>query len=344
MCLCTVKPGSAWVLARRVCRLYDVPITYPTKYRMTMTSENKKPATKTRMSRAQIVEGLDQFPIGVLLAGTGKKNNLTHKEKAFAHALAIGDSTKADAYRKAYNTKAKPKHVGNDAHKLSMKPKIVNEVEAIRLALDATKYQNAGQIKALVVHQLTRHALNEDNPPAQRIRALELLGKTHEVGLFVERREVTTINSSVDIKARLLDQLKTFIRADVEDVQDKGADSLLAELAGENTPTPALGDQATPLPAPPPELDGLAVSQDTHSIPLNQSNEKSNQSSVNINNQPSQVIDFIEENFVTPNVWSEKQGEGVSNFPIAEGDIPTETPPLDDSGSPTMGRNNFRVK
>ena len=323
-----------------------------------MTIETKKPASKTRMSRAQIAQGLDQFPIGALLTGAGKKNNLTHKEKAFAHALATGEVSKAQAYRQTYNTKAKPKHVGNDAHKLSLKPKIANEVIAIQAAIEATKYQNAGQIKALVVHQLTQHALDEGNPPAQRIRALELLGKTHEVGLFVERREVTTINSSVDIKARLLDQLKTFIRADVEDVQDKGAESLLAELAGEKTPTLALDDQAAPLPAPPPELGGLAVSQATHSIPLTRSNDKFDldltqstpnsatdptQTSSKLNNQPSQVIDLHEENFLTSNVWSEKEGEGVVDFPSAEGEIATETPPLDVFGSPVGGRNNFRV-
>jgi hypothetical protein len=309
-----------------------------------MTSESKKPATKTRMSRAQIAEGLDQIPVGVLLTGAGKKNTLTHKEKAFAHALATGELTKADSYRKAYNTKAKPKHVGNDAHKLSMKPKIINEVEAIRLALDATKYQNAGQIKALVVHQLTQHALNEDNPPAQRIKALELLGRTHEVGLFVESRAPIAINSSMDIKARLLDQLKTFIRADVEDVEDKGADSLLAELAGEKTPAHCDARADTPPHTPPPELDGIAVSQPIHSIPLTRSNDFTTQTSIEIHNHPSQVVDIIEEKVLTTNVWSEKEGEGVSNLSSAWGEIPTETPPLDDSGSPTVGRNNFRVK
>jgi hypothetical protein len=186
---------------------------------------------------------------------------------------------------------------------------------------------------------LTQHALNEDNPPAQRIRALELLGKTHEVGLFVERREVVTINSSVDIKAKLLDQLKTFIRADVEDVEDKGADSLLAEISREKTPTGTLAAQDDPRHTPPPELDGLAVSQDTHSIPLNRSNEKSDQSSVNINNQSSQVIDFIEEKIANPNVGGEERGEGVVDFPSAEGEIATETPPLDVFGSSAQGGN-----
>lgn len=311
---------------------------------MTMTSESKKPVTKTRMSRAQIVEGLEQIPVGVLITGTGKKNTLSHKEKAFAHALAVGDSTKADAYRKAYNTKAKPKHVGNDAHKLAKKPKIINEVQAIQLALEATKYQNAGQIKALVVHQLTQHALNEDNPPAQRIKALELLGRTHDVGLFVESRAPIAINSSMDIKARLLDQLKTFIRADVEDVEDKGADSLLAELAGEKTPSASDARADTPPAPPPPAIDHVLVSQPIHSIPLTRSNDLTIEDVSTKDKRDSQVIDSIEEKVLTTNVWSEKEGEGVLNFSSAKEDIPTETPPVIDSGSPTQAGNSFRVK
>ena len=290
------------------------------------------------------MEGLDQFPVEVLLTGTGKKNTLTHKEKAFAHAIAVGDSTKADAYRKAYNTKAKPKHVGNDAHKLAKKPKIINEVQAIQLALEATKYQNAGQIKALVVHQLTQHALNEDNPPAQRIKALELLGRTHEVGLFVESRAPIAINSSVDIKARLLDQLKTFIRADVEDVEDKGADSLLAELAGEKTPSASDARADTPPHAPPPELDRVLVSQPIHSIPLTRSDDLTIEDVSTKDKRDSQVIDSIEEKVLTTNVWSEKEGEGVSNLSERMEDISMETPPVIDSGSPTQVGNSFRVK
>ena len=311
---------------------------------MTMTSESKKPVTKTRMSRAQIVEGLEQIPVGVLITGTGKKNTLSHKEKAFAHALAVGDSTKADAYRKAYNTKAKPKHVGNDAHKLAKKPKIINEVQAIQLALEATKYQNAGQIKALVVHQLTQHALNEDNPPAQRIKALELLGRTHDVGLFVESRAPIAINSSMDIKARLLDQLKTFIRADVEDVEDKGADSLLAELAGEKTPSASDARADTPPAPPPPAIDHVLVSQPIHSIPLTRSNDLTIEDVSTKDKRDSQVIDSIEEKVLTTNVWSEKEGEGVSNLSERMEDISTETPPVIDSGSPTQAGNSFRVK
>jgi len=311
---------------------------------MTSTAETKKPATRTRMTRAQIAEGLDQIPVGTLLTGTGKKDRLTHKQKAFAHALATGEMTQADAYRKAYKARGKPKTIGDNASRLAKHSGVQAETLAIQQAIEATKYQNAGQIKALVVHQLTQHALNEDNPPAQRIKALELLGRTHDVGLFVESRAPIAINSSMDIKARLLDQLKTFIRADVEDVEDKGADSLLAELSGEKTPEPSDARADTPPAPPPPAIDHVLVSQPIHSIPLTRSNDLTIEDVSTKDKRDSQVIDSIEEKVLTTNVWSEKEGDGVSNLSERMEDISMETPPVIDSGSPTGGSNNFRVK
>lgn len=296
-----------------------------------MTLETKKPASLTRMSRAQIAQGLDQIPVGVLLTGTGKKSSLTTKQKAFAHQVALGD-TKADAYRKAYNSKGKPKTVGNHGSRLAQHEGIAVEVAAIQAALEAVKYQNAGQIKALVVHQLTQHALNEDNPPAQRIKALELLGKTHEVGLFVERKEITQVHSSGDIKAKLMEQLKTFIRADVEDVEDKGADSLMAELAG--VPLNARAQEA-PADPPPPGIDPFASDPYTHSIPLTQSPLDSDPNSSKFPHNPSQVVDSIEEKNVTMNVYSENEGVGGDENVQDVEDLAMETPPGDDFGSPT---------
>lgn len=316
---------------------YDVPHSYPIKGASMDTTQSKKPANKSRLSRSSIREGLEQIPVGVLISGTGKKSKLTPKQKKFAHALATGEYTQADAYRKAYNARGKPKTIGDNASRLAKHSGIQAETEAIQAALEAMKYQNAGQIKALVVHQLTQHALNEDNPPAQRIKALELLGRTHDVGLFVERKEVHTITSSGDIKARLFDQLKTFIRADVEDVEDVSADSLLAELAGEKTPTGETSAADDPTAPAPPEVDGFAVSPATHSIPLTRTTPKSVSFDSEIYNHDSQVVDLEGEKVVTSNVLSEKEGVGGIEIPSLDEDISMEKAPLMDSGSPGNG-------
>jgi hypothetical protein len=72
-----------------------------------------------------------------------------------------------------------------------------------------------------------QHSLDQDFPPAQRVQCLKLLGSLFEVGAFVERKEVTTVNRSGDIRARILETLK-----DVTDVSalDDGL-SLLDELS-----------------------------------------------------------------------------------------------------------------
>ena len=51
---------------------------------------------------------------------------------------------------------------------------------------------SALSLRHLVLEQLQKEALNPTNNESSRIRALELLGKTSDVGLFVERIETTT--------------------------------------------------------------------------------------------------------------------------------------------------------
>jgi hypothetical protein len=78
---------------------------------------------------------------------------------------------------------------------------------------------NAMQIRLVVTNKLLIETANED--PRIRIKALELLGKITDVGLFTERSEVT-------INHRSTDELRTALRAkiqklmhsdDIEDVQ-----------------------------------------------------------------------------------------------------------------------------
>jgi hypothetical protein len=104
-------------------------------------------------------------------------------------------------------------------------------IEAYQLANEAAKYRTPAQLRELVIHQLTQHALNTECPPAQRIKALELLGKVSEVAAFTERKETTIVKQSADIKTRLLESLRNVVDVDAK-VVDSDADSLLAEIIG----------------------------------------------------------------------------------------------------------------
>lgn len=181
-----------------------------------------------KLTRAQIKEGLDQIPVETLLSsGQGKKAKMTGKMKAFAHAVALGE-TKAQAYRQSYKPNATKRTMACKPYELMRDERVKREVEAYRLALDTEKHRNPVQLKALLVQQLVQHSLDEDFPPAQRMKALQLIGQLFEVGAFLERKETTIVHKSTDIRTRLLERLGTL--TDVK-VKDDGL-ALMDEIKG----------------------------------------------------------------------------------------------------------------
>lgn len=209
-----------------------------------------------KLTRAQIKEGLDQIPIESLLSsGANKKPNLTSKQREFARAVAMG-KTKADAYRENYKKDATPATIRTAPYEVAANPAVHREIEAYKLAIEAEKHRTPTQLKALLVQQLVQHSLDGDFPPSARVQCLRLLGQLYEVGAFVERKEITTINRSGDIRARLLATLGNI--TDVSPIEPDGS-SLLDEIQlGLLTPL-AAGAVSEALPAaptagvPPPE-------------------------------------------------------------------------------------------
>ena len=77
---------------------------------------------------------------------------------------------------------------------------------------------NAEQLRHLVTNKLIEET---DNPDARiRIRALELLGKIADVGLFAERTEVTVTHKTTDeLKESLREKLTRLANPDVIDAE-----------------------------------------------------------------------------------------------------------------------------
>ena len=193
-----------------------------------------------KLTREQIRQGLDQIPIDVLLSpGAGKRPELTGKQREFARAVAMG-KTKAAAYRESYKKDATKATLSGEPYKLAANPRVATEVEAYKVALEAEKHRTPIQLKALLVQQLVQHSLDQDFPPAQRVQCLRLLGQLFEVGAFVERKEITTINRSGDIRARLLATLSQV--TDINPIEIDQASSLLEEIQR----APVMGDIAAP--------------------------------------------------------------------------------------------------
>lgn len=257
------------------------------------TYENTMPQ---KLTRAQIRAGLDQVPIDTLLSsGEGKTPKLTSKQRAFAHALAMGE-TKAAAYRRSHNPKPAPSTIVTAPYKLAADTRIQREVEAYKLAIEAEKHRTPAQLKALLVQQLVEHTLNPEFPPAQRMKALQLIGQLFEVGAFLERKETTVVHKSADIRARLLDRLQS--RAPAQPASD--ALELLQEIKGVGTSDAASAHPTAP--GAPPE-GPAAIGALSHtvpdiqsldsSVPLIQTLEKSE--GVPHAKDPDQVLDFDKE-------------------------------------------------
>jgi hypothetical protein len=164
--------------------------------------------------------------------------------------------TKAGAYRKAYDTAAGPVTVGHTAHRLTTQPKIAAQIEAFKLAAEAKRYATPAALRNLVIERLTATAIDDDIAPAQRLRALELLGKVTEVAAFTERREVVTVTDSGSLRERLLDTLRTAITTDARVLQRlRAAQAVDVEAGGDGSANAQDGD------APGGEGPDLAVCQ-----------------------------------------------------------------------------------
>ncbi len=83
--------------------------------------------------------------------------------------------------------------------------------------------ESATQIRHLVTNKLLLESENED--PRIRMRALELLGKISDVGLFAEKSEVTiTHQSTDDLRNKLRDKLEKLITPDADIVDGEYTD------------------------------------------------------------------------------------------------------------------------
>ena len=233
----------------------------------------------------------------LLLGGAPHGIALTKKQKVFAEEV-VKTGNKTAAYRKAYDTHGKPATQSRDAQKIANNPKVSTYIEALEAAEQARAYLVPARLRDLAIHKITEKALDPSVPPAQQLKALELLGKITEVSLFTHRTETVHLTSSADIKDQLMKTLRlAFQSNNVTDVELNAADDLLAELNGYNDPADVTNldsseilqaadeladaeqDPQTPSPIPepatppPPDPQNLAFPNppQLHSIPLNQS-------------------------------------------------------------------------
>ena len=165
---------------------------------------------------------------------TAKEKRLTHKQVEFAKQVALGES-KAGAYRKSHNSKGKPSTQSKNGQALAKNKAIQTQIDAFKVALEAQKYQTPAHLRALAIHRITEKALDPECPPAQQLKALELLGKITEVALFTERREIVKVSDPSEMREKLMASIRLAIEnSQAIDIEARSADELLAELVGKN--------------------------------------------------------------------------------------------------------------
>jgi hypothetical protein len=219
----------------------------------------------SKITRKQVGQVLKDNPIHEIL--NIDKSALTPKQIKYCENVARGE-TQAGAYRKAYNTKAKPAVQANKGYELSKRDDIQVMTEAIRKGLEWEKSYSLAQTRALVVERLTKEALDEDSSPSARINALKALGTVAGVDAFVHRTETTVIKDSSKIRDDLMAQLKAAMQANTIDLDDDAA-QLLAEIA----PPKRKPDTATP-PYPDPTFEQKESPHILHSNPDTQSHSE----------------------------------------------------------------------
>jgi len=215
-----------------------------------------------KLTKAQISEVLEQQPIESILLGTSK-SRLTTKQKAFCENLARGD-TKAGSYRKAYNSKGNTATVAKRGHELANRGDIQGMTEAIRAGIEFQKSYSLGQIRALVVSNLTKEATDPDNSASVRVAALRTLGTVAGVDAFQHIAQKTIIHDSETNRAKLLEQLKQAMQDNARTI-DGDVSELMAEIGGRKRAEVETHHTPTDPNEP---VDGSSV---LHSIPDKQS-------------------------------------------------------------------------
>ena len=182
---------------------------------MSHKPDGDKPGKRKRKAPALRVVAASSDGVVVPLAkGQGKDaNGLTAKQEAFAQGVGSRGETLAASYRAAYdaaNMSQAAIHV--EACKLMALPAVAQRVNVLVQQRQAKTSHDAARIRQHVIERLHAESTDPDNPPAARVRALELLGKLDVVGAFRERVATEQAEAApADLAATLEAKLKAML-------------------------------------------------------------------------------------------------------------------------------------
>jgi hypothetical protein len=109
---------------------------------------------------------------------------LTDAQEKFATLVAMG-STLIEAFKKSYSWEGyQNKNLYNKAYSTVKTPKIAARIDQILRERERVNVHESARLRAFVVERLQQEAMNTKNNGSSRVRALELIGRMDQVGLF----------------------------------------------------------------------------------------------------------------------------------------------------------------
>jgi hypothetical protein len=134
------------------------------------------------------------------------RKRLTVKQEDFARLVGLEGKTHIEAYRTVYPNKCKDTVAAANAYKLTIHPAVSQKISQYRDQREQEKKIDAGAIRELLLKTLI-DKVKESKTESNQLRAVELLGKTEDIGLFKERIETTQIKSGDDLEKELREKL-----------------------------------------------------------------------------------------------------------------------------------------
>lgn len=144
-----------------------------------------------------------------LLSQHGLDASPTGEDQEVAAALVTAYAADPDNASKTVTTQRAAK----------LTPAVLRETDNILSEWGRSVVDSAVTVRHLVTNKLITETENPD--PRVRLKALELLGKISDVGLFVEKSEVTiTHQTTDDLKERLRNKLQKLTQVQEAQVED----------------------------------------------------------------------------------------------------------------------------
>lgn len=134
------------------------------------------------------------------------RKRLTVKQEDFARLVGLEGKTHIEAYRTVYPNKCKDTVAAGNAYKLTIHPLISAQIEKYRKQREQENIINVGAIRDLLFKTLI-DKVKEAKTESNQLRAVELLGKTEDIGLFKERIETTQVKTADDLEKELREKL-----------------------------------------------------------------------------------------------------------------------------------------